>query len=80
MNSDEKAESMADLETQSPVLDEQKLVNKLKIAHRYDVSPRTVQDWMGEGKLPYHKIGYLVRFDPEECDRALERYKIPAKN
>ena len=62
---------MNDNEVQSPAIDEQKLVKKRKIAHRYDVSERTIQEWMEHGKLPFHKIGYMVRFDPEECDRAL---------
>ncbi len=66
---------MPDEETQSPVLDEQKLVNKDKIAYRYAMSPRTIQELMSQGILPFHKIGYMVRFDPEECDRALERFK-----
>ena len=79
MISDEKETFMADEEIQNPVLNEQKLVNKRKIAHRYDVSERTIQDWMDRRILPYHKIGYMVRFDPEECDEALERYKRGAK-
>ena len=66
---------MADIDMQSAVRDEQKLVNKQKIAYRYDVSPRTIQEWMGEGKLPFRKIGYMVRFDPDECDQALARFK-----
>jgi len=65
---------MADEDNQSPVPDEQKLVKKRKIAHRYDVSERTIQEWMDDGKLPFHKIGYKVRFNPVECDRALERF------
>jgi excisionase family DNA binding protein len=66
---------MADIDMQSTVADEQKLVKKRKIAHRYDVSERTIQEWMDKGKLPFRKIGYMVRFDPEECDRALDRFK-----
>lgn len=66
---------MDEIEVQSPALDEQKLVRKRKIAQRYDVSPRTIQEWMEQGKLPFHKIGYMVRFDPEECDRALKRFE-----
>lgn len=61
-------------EVLSPSLDEQKLVRKRQIARRYDVSERTIQEWAKQGKLPFHKIGYMVRFDPIECDRALERF------
>lgn len=54
---------------------EPKLVNKRDIAHRYSVNERTIQDWMVTKAFPFHKIGYMVRFDPVECDRALERFK-----
>jgi len=73
--SDAKEKIMAETDLQSPVKDEQKLVNKQKIAHRYDVSQRTIQDWMETKDFPFHKIGYMVRFNPEECDRALDRFK-----
>lgn len=59
--------------------EDQKLVSKRKIAHRYDVSERTIQEWMEQGKLPFHKIGYMVRFDPEKCDRALDLFEQSAR-
>jgi excisionase family DNA binding protein len=55
----------------------QKLVNKRVIAHRYGVSERTIQEWIGKEMIPYYKPGYMVRFDPEECDTALNRFKVP---
>lgn len=66
---------MADIDMQSTVPDKQKLVKKRKIASRYDVCERTIQEWMDTKEFPFHKIGYMVRFDPEECDRALDRFK-----
>lgn len=61
-------------EMKNLAIQEQKLVRKRQIARRYDVSERTIQEWAKQGKLPFHKIGYMVRFDPIECDRALERF------
>jgi excisionase family DNA binding protein len=58
----------------------QKLVSKSEIARRYGVSERTVQEWMGKGVIPFYKPGYLVRFDPAECDNALSQFKVPARN
>ena len=55
----------------------QKLVNKREIAHRYGVSERTIQEWMEKAMIPFYKPGYMVRFDPEECDLALNRFKVP---
>ena len=57
-----------------------RLLNKREIACRYGVSERTIQEWMGNGTIPFYKLGYLVRFDPAECDSALGRFKVPAQN
>jgi hypothetical protein len=57
-----------------------KLFTKSQIAPRYGVVQRTVDYWMKDGVIPYLKIGKkLVRFDPVECDRALERFKVASK-
>jgi hypothetical protein len=55
---------------------EQKLVNKRTIAARYGVSERTIQDWMVMEMIPYFKLGYVVRFDPESCDQAIARFRV----
>jgi excisionase family DNA binding protein len=57
-----------------------RLLNKRGIARRYGVSTRTIQQWMGNGTITFYKLGYLVRFDPAECDSALARFKVPAQN
>lgn len=57
----------------------QKLVNKHDISIRYGVSERTIQCWMEQGRIPYLKIGYLVRFDPEACDRALAQFNVTTR-
>ena len=57
-------------------IETKKLVKKPVIARRYDVSQRSIQAWMDENKIPFAKIGYMVRFDPEACDRALARFNV----
>jgi excisionase family DNA binding protein len=61
------------IETAAP--NDRKLVNKKTIAERYGISERTVQDWMVQGFMPFYKLGYIVRFDPTECDEAIERFR-----
>ena len=52
------------------------LLNKKNLAGRYCVSTRTIDNWM-QTFLPFYKPSYgVVRFDPEECDRALEKFKV----
>lgn len=70
-------ETQTNIETQPTP---KKLVKKKVIADRYDVNERTIQDWMKQGKIPFHKMDYLVRFEPEACDAALERFKVPARD
>lgn len=36
-------------------------------------SLRTFRKWQSDGLLPYHKIGRLTFFDPEQVFAALER-------
>jgi excisionase family DNA binding protein len=59
-----------------PETSEWKLVNKHTIARRYGVDERTIQEWMAKGMLPFFKIGYMVRFDISDCDRALARFRV----
>jgi excisionase family DNA binding protein len=37
-------------------------LTKLQVAGLLQVTPRTVDLWMADGKLPYLKIGKAVRF------------------
>ena len=59
---------------------ERKLLTKPEIARRYGVVSRTIDNWMSLGRVPYLAIGKkCVRFNPADCDRALEKFKIKAK-
>jgi excisionase family DNA binding protein len=54
-----------------------KLLTKKELAVRYGVVPRTIDYWIARRQIPYLKLGRkLVRFDPEECDKALQRFKV----
>ena len=60
-------------------MEEAKLKVKPQIAKRYQTTPRTIDNWMKQGWFPFIKIGRkFVRFDPDECDLAIERFKIKA--
>ena len=52
--------------------------NKAGIAERYDVSPRTIDNWIQQRRIPYLKCGRLVRFNISKCDAALSRFEIKA--
>jgi hypothetical protein len=43
---------------------------------RYGVSPKTIENWMKSGILPFWKPSYgIVRSDLEKCDKALGRFE-----
>jgi len=46
-----------------------------QMADRYQVSMRTIANMMEDGRLPYYKIGRVVRFNLAECDRALRAFR-----
>jgi hypothetical protein len=72
------------LESPSPwngacALPGRKLLTKKELAIRYAVVPRTIDNWIAQRQIPFLKLGRkLIRFDPEECDRALQRFKVEA--
>lgn len=37
-------------------------IDKLEVGKRLGMRPRTVDDWMSRGLLPYYKVGRSVRF------------------
>jgi excisionase family DNA binding protein len=47
-------------------------LDKLAVAQMFGVTPRTVDKWMVERKLPFFKIGKLVRFRRSDIDAHLD--------
>ncbi len=56
---------------------EQLLVKKSQIARRYNVSERTIQQWMQKKIIPFLKIGYVVRLEIRSCDAAVQQCTVP---
>jgi hypothetical protein len=52
------------------------LVRRRVIEHRYRISPRTLDNWMKERRIPFYKIRGLLFFSIQKCDAALERFEI----
>jgi excisionase family DNA binding protein len=51
---------------------------KQEIADYYRCDLRTITNLMRRRILPFVKIGRIVRFNIEECDRAMNKYKRPS--
>lgn len=52
------------------------LVRRGTIERRYGISPRTLDNWMRRGTIPYLKVSSLLFFSVKQCDAALERFQI----
>lgn len=48
------------------------------VAAYLKVSPKTVERWANERRLPVVKVGVLNRFDPDDIREYAARHKIPA--
>jgi len=46
-----------------------KLVDVKTVAEMLGVKEKTVYDWTHRRLMPYHKVGRLLRFDPDEIER-----------
>jgi len=45
-----------------------------QIAHRFQVTARTVQNWRDEGKIPFIKVNSrCIRYDPDAVEKALSK-------
>jgi hypothetical protein len=55
------------------------LVRRRVMERRYGVSPRCWDNWMRQGKVPFYRIGRMLFFSIEACDKALERFEVKAK-
>jgi excisionase family DNA binding protein len=46
------------------------------VARAYSVSRRTVAEWQKIKRIPFLKIGKVVRFNPGEVSSALQKFLI----
>jgi excisionase family DNA binding protein len=46
------------------------------VARAYSVSRRTVAEWQKIKRIPFLKIGKVVRFNPGEVRLALQKFQI----
>lgn len=52
-----------------------KLVDIKQISEMLDVKPATIYEWVRLGKIPFYKMGKLLRFSPEEVWRWASKHK-----
>ena len=55
-----------------------RLYTKSELAKRCQVSTRSIDNWMREGKVPFLKIGRSVRFSPKRVEEFLQQFNQEA--
>jgi hypothetical protein len=57
-----------------------KWATRCELASRYNVHPRTIDDWRKAGNLPAFSYGTrLVRFDIQACDEWIDKLRHAAR-
>lgn len=56
-----------------------KLLTKIEVAELFQVSLRTIDNWIETRKVPYIKLGKSVRFRQNELEHYLSRKSVKAK-
>jgi len=54
-----------------PVAEAEGYLDKAAVAKRLGLKPRTISDWVRQGKLPAYRFGRYLRFKWDEVERAL---------
>jgi hypothetical protein len=52
-----------------------KPLNEIEMAEQLNVTPRTLRKWRYLRIVPFIKIGYIIRYDPEAVLKALKQYE-----
>lgn len=46
------------------------------LAHTMSVSPRTIQKWCRERRIPHVRVGRVYRFTPEMVQQIADAYRV----
>ncbi|MDD5679935.1 MAG: helix-turn-helix domain-containing protein [Candidatus Omnitrophica bacterium] len=52
------------------------LIDKNKIAEYLGVKPSTIYAWVNQKRLPYIKVGRLLKFDIRDIDAWIQEHKV----
>ena len=59
---------------------EKNLLNVKELSEYTGISKSTIYEWVNMKKIPYIKIGKLVKFDPKDIDAFIQNHKIKPGN
>ncbi len=56
------------------------LINVKQLSESTGLSVFTLYSWINQKRIPYVKVGRLVRFDPKEIEKWIEGKTVEEKN
>ena len=59
---------------------DKRFLNKIELAEYIGVKEGTISVWVCHKKIPYVKVGRLVKFDLRKIDQWLEERSVEVKN
>ena len=59
---------------------EKRFINIKDLSDYLGVSKHTIKSWVYQDRLPYRKIGRVIRFDIREIEKALNRKERQSKH
>ena len=59
---------------------EKNLLNVKELSEYTGISKSTIYEWVSMKKIPYIKIGKLVKFDPKDIGAFIQNHKIKPGN
>jgi excisionase family DNA binding protein len=66
-------------EGSSPLKLGSKYARKGVVASYLGVCPRTVDNWMKSGAIPFMRVGRVILFNLHEVEESLNKFKVAAK-
>jgi len=52
------------------------LLNKKELADKLGISPRTLDVWVAERKIPFIKVGGIIRFSWPRVRQAMDAFEV----
>ncbi len=59
---------------------EKRFIGPLELAQYLDLKPDTIYSWIWQKRIPYFKMGRLVKFDLKEVELWLKEKRIKEMN
>jgi len=72
----EENKDLIDKKRLKQALFDKKYLSKKSLSEVLGIPIKTIADWVYRRKIPYHKLGKHIRFDPVDIEQWLQKRRI----